>query len=115
VDHYYPTDGSGDFGIPMSASLQPAEFSGKTLDQIRQLYRGSAGGTSFDLAWALDATGKPVGLTEASYIRIEVLSGKAEIDGLSMVSTVPEPQTWALMASAMAGLWVWRRFSQTLS
>jgi len=115
VDHYYPTDGSGDFGIPMSASLQPAEFSGKTLDQIRQLYRGSAGGTSFDLAWALDAAGKPVGLTEASYIRIEVLSGKADIDGLSLVSTVPEPQTWALMASAMAGLWVWRRFSQTLS
>ena len=115
VDHYYPTDGSGDFGIPMSASLQPAEFSGKTLDQIRQLYRGSAGGTSFDLAWALDATGKPVSLTEASYLRIEVLSGKADIDGFSMVSTVPEPQTWALMGSAMAGLWVWRRFSQTLS
>ena len=115
VDHYYPTDGSGDFGIPMSASLQPAEFSGKTLDEIRQLYRGSAGGTSFDLAWALDATGKPVSLTEASYIRIEVLSGKADIDGFSMVSTVPEPQTWALMGSAMAGLWVWCRFSQTLS
>jgi hypothetical protein len=114
VDHYYPTDGSGDFGIPMSTSLQPAEFSGKTLDQIRELYRGSAGGTSFDLAWALDAQGNPAGLTEATYLRIEVLSGKADIDGLSTVSTVPEPHTWALMASAMAGLWVWRRSLQPL-
>lgn len=114
VDHYYPTDGSGDFAIPMSTSLQPAEFSGKTLDQLRELYRGSAGGASFDLAWAQDANGKPVSLTEASYVRIEVLSGKADIDGLSMVSTVPEPQTWALMASAMAGLWARRRFFQPL-
>jgi hypothetical protein len=84
------------------------------LDQLRELYRGSAGGASFDLAWALDAQGAPAGLTEATYIRIEVLSGKADIDGLSMVSTVPEPHTWALMASAMAGLWVWRRSLQPL-
>jgi len=56
-----------------------------------------------------------VSLASSSYIRIEVLSGKADIDGFSVVSTVPEPQTWALMGSAMAGLWVWRRFSQTLS
>lgn len=109
VDHYYPTDGSGDFGVPMSASLQPAEFSGKTLEQIRELYRGSAGGASFDLDWALDANGKPVGLAEASYVRIEVLTGKADIDGLSMVTSVPEPRTWSLVATAAAGLWAWRR------
>ena len=108
VDHYHPTDGSGDFGIPMSPSLQPAEFSGKTLEQIRELYRGSAGGASFDLAWAIDANGKPFDLSEASFLRIEVLSGKADIDGLSMVSTVPEPRAWTLMASALAGLGVWR-------
>jgi len=112
VDHYYPTDGSGDFGIPMSASLQPAEFAGKTIDQIRELYRGSAGGTSFDLAWAIDANGRQASLTEASYVRIDVLSGKADIDGLSMVATVPEPRGWALMACASASLWTWRRFSR---
>ena len=112
LDHYYPTDGSGDFGIPMSASLKPIEFSGKTLEQMRALYRGSAGGTSFDLAWALDANGKPVNLTEASYLRIEVLSGKADIDGFSSVTTVPEPTTWSLMASAMAGIVVWHRMSR---
>lgn len=112
VDHYYPTDGSGDFGIPMSASLKPIEFSGKTLEQIRALYSGSAGGTSFDLAWALDANGKPVNLTEASYLRIEVLSGKADIDGFSSVTTVPEPTTWSLMASAMAGFVIWHRMSR---
>ncbi len=112
VDHYYPTDGSGDFGIPMTASLQPAEFSGKTLDEIRALYRGSAGGSSFDLAWAIDANGIPANLAEVSYVRIEVLSGKADIDGLSMVSTVPEPRSWALMVSAAAGLWCWLRVSR---
>jgi hypothetical protein len=115
VDHYYPTDGSGDFGVPMSASLQPAEFSGKTIDEIRNLYRGSAGGSSFDLAWAIDANGKPVNLTEAFYVRIEVLSGKADIDGLSMVTSVPEPESWALMASAAGGLWCWRRVSRKQS
>lgn len=115
VDHYYPTDGAGDFGVPVSTSLQPAEFSGKTLDQIRELYRGSAGGTSFDLAWALDANGQPAGLTEASYLRIEVLNGKADIDGLSMVSTVPEPKSWALMISALAGVVAWRRGSRNLA
>ena len=112
VDHYYPTDGSGDFAIPMSTSLQPAEFSGKTLEQIRALYRGSAGGTSFDLEWALDANGKAASLTEASYVRIEVLSGKADIDGLSVVGMVPEPPAWSLMALATAGVLLKRRFSR---
>jgi hypothetical protein len=79
---------------------------------MRALYRGSAGGTSFDLAWALDANGKPVNLTEASYLRIDVLSGKADIDGFSSVTTVPEPTTWSLMASAMAGIVVWHRMSR---
>ena len=96
----------------MTASLQPAEFSGKTLDEIRALYRGSAGGSSFDLAWAIDANGIPANLAEVSYVRIEVLSGKADIDGLSMVSTVPEPRSWALMVSAAAGLWCWLRVSR---
>lgn len=112
VDHYHPTDGSGDFGIPMSLSLQPADFAGKTLDQIRGLYRGSAGGAAFDLDWALDATGKAVALSEASFVRIDVLTGKADIDALSLVATVPEPGTWGLMASALATGWLGRRIAR---
>lgn len=114
VDHYHPTDGAGDFGIPMSPSLQPTEFSGKSLEQIRGLYRGSAGGAGFDLDWALDAGGKPVGLAEASFVRIDVLSGKADIDGVSMVATVPEPRTWTLAASVMAALWLGRQTARSL-
>ena len=51
-------------------------------------------------------------LNEASFIRIDVLTGKADIDGLSLVSTVPEPTTWGLMASALATGWLGRRISR---
>jgi len=44
-----------------------------------------------------------------------VLNGKADIDGLSMVSTVPEPKSWALMISALAGVVAWRRGSRNLA
>jgi hypothetical protein len=106
VDRYYPTDGSGLFGFPVNPAVTPASFSGKDLNGIRALDAGSAGGAAFDLGWARDGAGNPVSLDSIGYIRIDVLSGAAEIDG---VVGVPEPQTWALFAIGVAGLLLRKR------
>ena len=55
---------------------------------------GSGGGTGFDISWGQDRDGKSVLLDSISYIRIDVLSGKSEIDA---ISAVPEPSTLALI------------------
>jgi hypothetical protein len=94
-DSYFPTDGAGAFGQPVNPSLaNAASFNGLTMDQIRAEYGGSAGGTGYDLSWARDAGGNPVALDSINYVRLDVVSGKAEIDG---VVGVPEPSTWALL------------------
>lgn len=89
IDGFPPTDGSGDPGIPIFPGLSAPDFAGATLDDIRALYAGSAGGASFDLNWALDANGQPVRLPEVRFIRIDVLSGRAEVDAVSAVKRVP--------------------------
>jgi hypothetical protein len=94
-DSYFPTDGSGTIGKPVNPSLGNAvSFNAMTLDQIRAQYGGSAGGTGYDLAWARDGSGNPVAIDSINYVKLEVLGGKAEIDG---VAAVPEPSTWALL------------------
>ena len=85
VDGFPPTDGSGDPSIPVLPGLASADFAGASLDDIRTLYAGSAGGASFDLDWALDANGHPIRLPEVRFVRIDVLSGRAEIDAVSAV------------------------------
>ncbi len=85
VDGLFPTDGNGDFNRPVDPTLTQADFAGLTLDQIRALYNGSAGGTAFDISWARDSQGNPVFLPEINYVRVEVLSGKSEIDGFAAV------------------------------
>lgn len=108
-DSYFPTDGSGTFGLPVNPALaNAASFSGDTLTEIRAKYAGSAGGTGFDLAWARDGSGDPVALDSISYVRLEVLVGKAEIDGLA---AVPEPSTWALIGLGAVALISKRRRS----
>jgi len=86
VDNLFPTDGAGDFHIPVAPDVAQEDFAGATMDEIRAVYRGSAGGTSFDLSWAVDEQGQSVFLPEISFVRVEVLSGKAEIDGLARVA-----------------------------
>ncbi len=101
LDSLYPTDGSGDFQTPVNPALTAADFAGQGLDGIRSLYAGSGGGTGFDLEWAQTAAGDPAGLTEARFVRIDVLSGKVEIDG---IAAVPEPASWTTIALALGSL-----------
>ena len=96
VDGLLPTDGAGDFGIPPNPALQSASFAGLDLVGIRKQYAGSAGGAGFDLAWALDAQGLYPGFDEVRFVKIEVMSGRAEIDGISVV---PEPSVMALVGA----------------
>jgi len=86
IDTFFPTDASGSFHVPVNPAIQPSDFAGATLDEIRQLYAGSAGGTSFDLSTARDESGRPINLQQVRFIRIDVLSGKAEIDGIALVA-----------------------------
>lgn len=105
VDALFPTDGSGDFTKPVDPSLTRSDFGGRGLAGIRELYAGSGGGAGYDLDWARDGSGQPVLLEQIEYVRIDVLSDRAEIDALV---AVPEPGApW--LAGLGAGLWLLTR------
>lgn len=107
----FPTDGSGDFTRPVNPALTAADFSGLGLDGIRLRYDGGAGGTGFSLAWARDESGAAVDLSSAQYVRVEVTSGRVEIDGFAGVRAVPEPGAgWMLLGGVgiFACLSAWR-------
>ncbi len=91
LETLFPTDGSGDFAVPVDPTLVASDLDGLGLAGIRGLYAGSGGGTGFSLGWARDEQGAAVELDSASYIRFEVLSGRAEFDAVSAVRAVPEP------------------------
>jgi hypothetical protein len=90
----FPTLGSGNPQFAVNPSLTLASFTGQNLAGITSLYNGSAGGTGYDLAWALDGAGNSVQLAGADYIQIDVQSGGLDLDA---VSVVPEPAAWALL------------------
>jgi hypothetical protein len=103
VGTFFPTDGPGNPLLPVNPLLASGDFAGKNLAGIRTLYNGSAGGAGFDLAWAQDEFGNGVFLPSANYLRIDVLSGRTQIDA---VSAVPEPTaTTLLLLPAALGLW----------
>jgi hypothetical protein len=107
VDGLFPSDGEGQNGLPVNPALTAADFANRTLVQVRELYAGSAGGTGYDLAWALDSEGHSVALPEVSYLRVEVLSGRSEID--AFVAAVPEPATGWLAALGLLAGWIGNR------
>jgi hypothetical protein len=84
LNYFYPTDGSGNFQIPVNPAL--TNFTNLTLAGIRALYSGSAGGAGYEMAWAQDANSNSVSLFEISYIRINVQSGQALIAGFAAVT-----------------------------
>jgi hypothetical protein len=102
VDGLFPTDGIGNPQLPVDPSLNAASFAGQNLAGIRSLYDGSAGGTGFDLSWAEDGSGNSVDLPSADFVRIDVVSGKSEVDA---VSVVPEPSALALILTGALLLW----------
>ncbi|MDB6025600.1 MAG: hypothetical protein JWM68_1823 [Verrucomicrobiales bacterium] len=91
VDGLFPTDGAGDFHTPVDPTLTQGDFAGLTFDQIRAFYYGSGGGTGYDITWARNAQGRKVHLGSVSFVRIDVLSGKSEIDAVSAVFLPGKP------------------------
>lgn len=93
-DGYHPTDGAGDFGLPVDPALGKADFADAGLAKFTELYAGSSGGTGFDIGWAIDANGQPVALGQVQFVRLEVVSGKAEVDAVSDVLPRTENLAW---------------------
>ena len=85
ADGLFPTAGAGDPAVPVNPTLTAADFAGATLADMSAIYHGSAGGTGYDISTARDEKGRRVSISSIKYVRIEVLSGKAEIDALSAV------------------------------
>jgi hypothetical protein len=107
VGTLFPTDGPGNPFQPVNPALTAGDFTGLNLAGIRALYDGSAGGAGFDLAWAQDTLGNGVSLSGINFLRIDVLSGRTQIDA---IVAVPEPSVFGLlMLPALLGL---RRISK---
>jgi hypothetical protein len=101
VDGPLPTDGSGSFQRPAYPGLKQSDFAGLTLEEIRVVYGGSAGGAGYDISWARDKQGRAVRLGAIRFVRIEVLSGKSEVDGISAVFSQGREEKLELQTSAL--------------
>ena len=108
-DAYHPTDGSGDFGLPVNPALTKGDFAAGGLAKFSELYDGSGGGTGFDIGWAINDGGNPVALGQVQFVRLEVLSGKAEVDAVSDVRPRTDNLAWHaedFSADPLASSWV---------
>ncbi len=85
VDVLFPTEATGDVSRPVDPTLSQEDFAGLTHAQIRALYHGSAGGAAYDISWARDSRGRRVFLPFVRFVRVDVVSGKSEIDAFSTV------------------------------
>ncbi|HZR16742.1 MAG TPA: hypothetical protein VFE51_05390 [Verrucomicrobiae bacterium] len=83
IGDLFPTDGSGDPEWPVDPGLTNFDFAGLGLAGIRSLYQGSGGGAGFNLDWAQDTNGDYVNLPIARFIRLNVLSGKTQVDAVA--------------------------------
>jgi hypothetical protein len=101
ADTLFPTDGSGNFQLPVNLDLSQTNFAGQGLAGIRTLYNGSGGGTGYDLSWAQDANGQPVDLAQASFVRVEEVNGVADIDAVAAVGAIPEPAAGLLLGTGL--------------
>ena len=109
ADDLYPTEGSGNPFLPVNPSLSLSNFVGQSSANALSLYDGSAGGSSYSISWAQDASGAPADLPSISYIKIEGTSGYGYIDAISRVESVPEPAGAALILLGASGLFFMRR------
>jgi len=85
VDTWFPTDGQGDFGMPVNPVLGAEDFAGRNLTGVRQLYDGSGGGTGYDVSWAVDEQGTSVHLPWVRFVRFEQADDQAQLDAVSGV------------------------------
>ena len=88
VDALFPTDGLGDFGLSVNPTLTAANSPDLIWPASALGLTTPGGGIGFDIAWAQDGLGQSIVLSSIEFVRIEVLGGNAEIDGLV---AVPEP------------------------
>ena len=108
-DAYHPTDGAGDFALPVNPALAKGDFDGGGLGKFTELYAGSGGGTGYDIAWAVDINSKPAAIGQVQFIRLEVLSGKAEVDAVSDVRPQTSDLAWHIedfSSDPLANGWV---------
>lgn len=113
VDTLFPAEGSGDFFRPVNPGLTGANFAGLGLPGIHALYGGAAGGAGYSLAWAQDTNGQPVTVAGARFVRVEVLSGKAEIDGVAAVAPVGGGVVWWENFASAPAARGWNTFGDT--
>ena len=77
-----PTDGIGDFTRPLDPDLQNEDFADLGYSGIRDKYQGSGGGLGVDLQWAEQIPSLPW----VRYIRLDVISGRLDLDAVSIAS-----------------------------
>lgn len=87
--------GATDPTIPVDPSMAPSNWSGYTVAELSRRYRGSAGGTAFDIGELALAQDENTGCKWIQYIKI-TRSGSLnpEVDAVADVSPVPPYGRW---------------------